>query len=318
MKKLTLISILYNEEECVDYFIERTIPILASLKKIDYEVIFINDRSTDNSLQKLIAQHKNNNKIKIINMARRFGPMESIMAGVTASTGDALINIDIDMQDPPELIPQMVNFWLSNKYEVVYTTRTKRLGEGYIKPFISNIGYRILKYFTYVPMENDSGDFRLITRRVIDEYKKFGENYPFFRFIVDWIGFNRKQIFYEREPRKFGKSGHPLGFGVIFNFFEISLTPFTNFPVRFSLILGLLSFFISSIVMIRTIYLHFSGVDQISTTSIFVAILMFGSLQSLILGLLGLYIGSIHRQVKNRPIYVIDNVIGLNNIKNKI
>lgn len=312
MRKITLVSIFYNEEECIDYFIERTIPILKSIKKIDYEIIFINDRSTDNSLQKLISHHKKNNKIKIINMARRFGPMESIMAGVRASSGDALINIDIDMQDPPELIPEMIKFWLNDSYDVVYTTRTKRLGEGFIKPFISNVGYRILKFFTYVPMEKDSGDFRLISRRVIDEYKKFGENLPFFRFIVDWIGFERKQIFYEREPRRYGKTGHPLGLGVIFNFFEISLTPFTDFPVRFSLMLGFISFFISFIVVIRTLYLFFSGEDDISTTSMFVAILIFGSIQSLILGFLGLYIGSIHRQVKNRPLYIIDNVIGLN------
>ena len=164
-------------------------------------------------------------------------------------------------------------------------------------------------------MEKDSGDFRLISRRVIDEYKNFGENFPFFRFIVDWIGFERKQIFYEREPRRFGKSGHPLGLGVIFNFFEISLTPFTDFPVRFSLILGFISFFISFVVVIRTLYLYFTGVDEISTTSMFVAILIFGSIQSLILGFLGLYIGSIHRQVKNRPLYIIDNIIGLSENK---
>ena len=180
-----------------------------------------------------------------------------------------------------------------------------------MKPIISNIGYRILKFFTYVQIEKDSGDFRLISRRVINEYEKFGENFPFFRFIVDWIGFKRKQLFYEREPRKFGKSGHPFGFGVIFNFFEISLTPFTDFPVRFSLILGLFSFFISFCVVLRTLYLYLSGVENISTTSIFVAILLFGSIQSLILGFLGLYIGSIHRQVKNRPLYIIDNVIGM-------
>ena len=129
--------------------------------------------------------------------------------------------LDIDLQDPPNLIPKMVNYWLKDKFDVVYTTRTKRKGETIIKKVISNIGYRILKLFTYVEIERDSGDFRLISRRVINEYIKFGENFPFFRFIVDYIGFEKKQIFYERQPRLYGSSGHPLGLGVIFNFFEI-------------------------------------------------------------------------------------------------
>ena len=231
------------------------------------------------------------------------------MAGVKSASGDALINIDIDLQDPPSLIPQMVKYWLNDGYDVVYTTRTKRKGETVVKRLVSNIGYRILKLFTYVEIERDSGDFRLISRRVINEYVKFGENLPFFRFVIDYIGFNRKQIFYEREARKYGSSGHPLGLGVIFNFFEISLTPFSDFPVRFSLILGLISFIISFVLIVRTLFLFFSGADNISTTSLFLGILIFGSIQSLILGLFGLYIGSIHGQVKNRPRYIINNTI---------
>ena len=178
------------------------------------------------------------------------------------------------------------------------------------KKFISAIGYRILKLFTYVDMEKDSGDFKLISKRVIEEYKKFNEIYPFFRFVVDWIGFERKQIFYERRARKKGKSQHPFGLGVIFNFFEISLAPFSDFPIRFSLIMGFLSFIISSFVLFRTLYLYFSGETQISSTSIFLAILFFGSIQALILGFLGLYLGSVHKQSKNRPMYIIDKLYG--------
>ena len=310
MKKLSIITILYNEEECVEPFVKEAVDVLKSIDEIDYEIIFINDCSTDNSLINIVNQHNKNPKVKLINMSRRFGPMESIMAGVKAATGDALINIDIDLQDPPSLIPQMVKHWLEDNYDVVYTTRTKRKGETVFKRVISNIVYRILKIYTYVEIERDSGDFRLISRKVINEYVKFGENLPFYRFIIDYIGFNRKQIFYEREPRKYGSSGHPLGLGVIFNFFEISLTPFSDFPVRFSLILGLISFIISSVLIFRTLFLFFSGVDNISTTSLFLGILIFGSIQSLILGLFGLYIGSIHREVKNRPRYIINNTLG--------
>ncbi len=310
MKKLSLISILYNEQECVEPFVREVVKVLKSIKTIDYEIIFINDCSTDNSLINIVNQHKINPKVKLINMSRRFGPMESIMAGVKAASGDALINIDIDLQDPPRLIPQMVKYWIEDEYDVVYTTRTKRKGETILKKVISNIGYRILKLFTYVEIQRDSGDFRLISRRVINEYVKFGENLPFFRFVIDYIGFSRKQIFYEREARKYGSSGHPLGLGVIFNFFEISLTPFSDFPVRFSLILGLISFLISAILILRTLFLFFTGEDSISSTSLFLGILIFGSFQSLMLGFLGLYIGSIHREVKKRPRYIVNNYIG--------
>jgi len=309
-KKISLIVTFYNEEESVDTFIKETVPILEGLKDLNYEIIFVNDRSTDNSLKKLLEQRKSNKKIKIINLSRRFGPMESIMAGIKMSNGDALINIDIDLQDPPALIPEMVKFWNEEHYDVVFTTRTNRQGESVFKRIISSFGYRLLKRFTYIQMEKDSGDFKLISRRVISEYKKFKEIYPFFRFIVDWIGFKKKQIFYERKPRRKGKTKHPMSLNVIFNFFEISLMPFTDAPIRFALLFGIFSFFVTTIILLRTLFLYFSGAIAISSTSIFIAILLFGSVQSLILGLLAIYISSIFKETKNRPLYIIDNTVG--------
>ena len=242
-KKISIIVSFYNEEKSIEPFINETLVELKKIKNIDYEIIFINDCSTDNSLNKLLEFHNNNKKIKIINLSRRFGPMESIMAGVNFSSGDALINIDIDLQDPPSLIKEMIKYWREENYDVVFTTRTKRHGETFVKKFVSSIGYKILKKFTNIPIEKDSGDFRLISRRVIEEYKKFSEVYPFFRFVIDWIGFKRKQIFYERNARKKGETKHPFGLGIFFNFFEISLTPFTDAPIRFALVFGILSFF---------------------------------------------------------------------------
>ena len=309
-KKISIIVTFYNEEESIDPFIGEIVPVLESLKNLNYEIIFVNDRSTDNSLKKLLEQRKSNKKIKIINLSRRFGPMESIMAGIKMSNGDALINIDIDLQDPPSLITEMVKFWNEEHYDVVFTTRTNRQGESLFKKIISSFGYRLLKRFTYIPMEKDSGDFKLISRRVVNEYKKFKEIYPFFRFIVDWIGFKKKQIFYERKPRRKGKTKHPMGLNVIFNFFEISLMPFTDAPIRFALLFGFFSFFITTIILLRTLFLYFSGAVDISSTSIFVAILFFGSAQSLILGLLAIYISSIFKETKNRPLYIIDNTVG--------
>lgn len=312
MKKISLIVSFYNEEESIDSFLEETIKELNKINDLDYEIIFINDNSTDGSLQKLLNHRELNKKIKIINLSRRFGPMESIMAGIRFSSGDALINIDIDLQDPPSLISKMVSYWRDENYDVVFTTRTGRKGESVLKKIVSSIGYRILKRFSNIPIEKDSGDFRLISKRVIEEYKKFSEVYPFFRFVVDWIGFKRKQIFYERRPRKDGSSKHPFGLGILFNFFEISLAPFTDTPIRFALIFGIMSFIVCSIIMLRTVYLFLIGVpfQEISSTSIFVAILLFGGIQSLILGILSIYVGSIFKETKKRPLYIIDSTFG--------
>jgi len=309
-KKISLVVTFYNEEESIDAFVQETVPIIENIKDIDYEIIFVNDKSTDISLIKLLEHRKKNKKIKIINLSRRFGPMESIMAGIKLSSGDALINIDIDLQDPPSLIPEMIKFWRDENYDVVFTTRTNRRGEGLLKRIISSLGYKLLKKFTYVSMEKDSGDFKLISKRVVNEYKKFKEIYPFFRFLVDWMGFKRKQIFYERRPRRKGKTKHPMGLGVIFNFFEISLMPFSDAPIRFALLFGIFSFFLTTVILLRTLFLYFAGEPNISSTSIFVAILFFGSVQSLILGLLSIYISSIFKETKNRPLYIIDNIIG--------
>lgn len=316
-KKISIIVSFYNEVESIESFITETTQELNKIQELDYEIIFINDCSTDKSLEKLILEREKNNKIKIINLSRRFGPMESIMAGIQMSTGDALVNLDIDLQDPPSLIAEMVKHWREDGFDVVFSTRTKRHGEPLIKKIISSIGYKILKKFTNIPIEKDSGDFRLISRKVITEYKKFSEVYPFFRFVVDWIGFKRKQIFYERKPRRKGNTKHPLGLGIIYNFFEISFTPFTDAPLRFALIFGIISFIACFIIMIRTILFFLIGEPNISTTSLFVAILFFGSINSLILGILSIYIGSIFKDSKKRPLYIIESCYGFDDLSNK-
>ena len=309
VKKISIIVSFYNEEESIDSFIQETTQEIKKIEDIDYEIIFINDCSKDRSLEKLIQHREKNDKIKIINLSRRFGPMESIMAGVQMSSGDALVNLDIDLQDPPSLIKEMVKYWREDNYDVVFTTRTARQGEPIVKKIISSIGYKILKAFSNIPVEKDSGDFKLISKRVIDEYKKFSEVYPFFRFVIDWIGFKRKQIFYVRKPRREGKTKHPF-MGVFFNFFEISFTPFTDAPLRFALIFGIISFLACFFIMLRTLFLFFSAEPNISPTSIFVAILFFGSIQSLILGVLSIYVGSIFKESKKRPLYIIEKTYG--------
>jgi glycosyltransferase involved in cell wall biosynthesis len=307
-KKLSIIFSFYNEEKNIKKSINEVSSVLNKIPNLDYELIYVNDDSTDDSLKILKQENLTNNKVKIINLSRRFGHMAGIMAGLKNCNGDAAIYLDIDLQDPPELIKEMVNSWLNENYDVVFTTRKKREQQWFMK-FITKIGYKILEKTSYINMAKDSGDFRLINRKVIDQYINFKEINPFFRFLVDFIGFKKKQIYYDREVREFGKSNFSL-YKVFHQFFEISLVPFSDFPIRLALIFGLVSFVVCMGILIRTVYLYLSGVVEISTTSIFGAILLFGGIQSLILGILAVYIGSIFKETKRRPIYIVQEKIG--------
>jgi len=307
-KKLSIIFSFYNEEKNIKKSINEVSLVLNEISNLDYELIYVNDNSTDDSLEILKQENSINNKVKIINLSRRFGHMAGIMAGLKNCNGDAAVYLDIDLQDPPELIKKMVHTWLSENYDVVFTTRKKRTEKWFMK-FVTKVGYKILEKTSYINIAKDSGDFRLITRKVINQYVNFKEINPFFRFLVDFIGFKKKQIYYDRENREFGKSNFSL-YKIFHQFFEISLVPFSDFPIRIALIFGLVSFFICTVILIRTAYLYLSGVVEISTTSIFGAILLFGGIQSLILGILAVYIGSIFKETKQRPIYIIQEKIG--------
>jgi glycosyltransferase involved in cell wall biosynthesis len=314
-KKLSIILSFYNEEENIKLSVEKLTNVLHKISEIDYEIIYVNDYSTDNSLNLLKEENLKNHKIKIINLSRRFGHMAGIMAGLRNCSGDAAVYIDIDLQDPPELIHEMVKHWLNDNCDVVFTTRKSR-PENFFMKTLTKIGYSILKQTTDINITKDSGDFRLVSRRVINEYVKFNELNPFFRFLVDFIGFKKKQIYYEKKERLKGSSNFSL-YKIILQFFEISLAPFSNFPVRFALVFGLISFFVCMLILIRTGYLFFIGIDDIGTTSIFGAILLFGGIQSLILGLLAIYIGLIFKQTRNRPLYIVDNLIGFDDLNKK-
>lgn len=309
-KKISIIFSFFNEEKNIENSVNQITKELKKFKEIDYELIYVNDCSTDSSIKKILNERKKNKKIKIINLSRRFGHMPGIMAGLKNCSGDAAIYLDIDLQDPPKVLVNMISLWITDNYDVIFTTRTNRKGSFFMK-ILSKVGYYILEKTTYINVAKDSGDFRLISRRVINEYINFNEINPFFRFITDFIGFKKKQIFYEREDRAQGRSNFNL-YKIFYQFFEISLMPFSNFPLRFALIFGFLAFAVCLFILLRTLYLYFSGVMEISSTSIFVAILIFGSVQSLIIGLLSIYIGSIYMETKKRPIYIIDKKIGFN------
>ncbi len=311
-KKLSIIFSFYNEKETISYTLRKITNIVKKIKYINYEIIFVDDNSTDKSLLILKRLRKKDKNIKIIKMSRRFGHMEGIMAGVHHATGDALIYMDIDVQDPPELIPKMVYYCFKKNYDVVITTRTSRDGESFLKKIISTIGYFFLKKTTYIDIQENSGDFRLINRKVIDYYKNFKEINPFYRFIVDWIGFKKKQLFYKRKPRKYGLTKFPIGTKIIRQFFEISLLPFSDWLLRAIFFVGIIAFSTSIVIGSIILTKYFLGMNIPGWTAIMMAVLFFGATSSISLGILALYISSIFKEVKNRPLYIIDKKIGFN------
>ena len=309
-KKISIIFSFYNEELNIINSIEKVSEVLNRINTVDYELIYVNDCSTDRSLEILRKEQKNNDKIKIITLSRRFGHMPGIMAGLKHCQSDAAIYTDIDLQDPPEVMREMINYWVNENYEVIFTTR-KNAQLSLPMKILSSIGYTILEKTSYINITKNSGDFRLIGKKVINEYVKFREINPFFRFLVDFIGFKKKQIFYDRDERIEGKTNFTL-YKIFHQFFEISMIPFTDFPLRMSLMFGLISFFVCTFILIRTGFLYVTGTDEISSTSIFGAILLFGGIQSLILGILSVYIGAILKESKKRPLYIVDEIDGFN------
>ena len=317
MKFISIIYSFRNEAENIPELIKRTIKSLESIP-ISYEIIFVNDYSNDNSLQILKAFHQKNPKIKIINMSRNFGGTPSILAGFKYATGDALIYLDSDLQDPPELFPKLIKKW-EEGYDVVHTTRKKRKGENLIKMLLTRIAYKIIKSMANINIRKDSGDFKLLSRRAIDNILDLAEYDPFLRGMSSWIGFNQTEVFYDREPRFLGKTKFSLwNFGTNpYQEFLRGILSFSNYPLYISFFLGMLlltySFF--HITFLGYHYLINNIEFQIIPLLILTNMILTG-LILFVLGLLGFYIGSIHREIRKRPKYIIESFIGFNRNEN--
>lgn len=307
-----LISIILsfrNEQETIPELIERLHNSLRPLN-IEYEFIFVNDASTDNSLGILLEMQKDDRCIKIINMARRFGVSQCVLAGMKYSQGDAVVYMDADLQDPPELIPEMIKKW-KDRADVVYTTRITRTGENPIKMWITKMAYRFLKLFSEVDLPLDSGDFKLLDRRVANELLKMNEKDPFLRGLVTWVGFKQVQVFYHREERFAGKTHYPLyGIGPLKAFIS-GLTSFSLVPLTISLLIGFIVSIGSFVYLVIIIIMKFLNLILPGLSAIMAIILLLGGIQLFTIGILGLYVGRIYNESKNRPNYIIESMIGL-------
>jgi glycosyltransferase involved in cell wall biosynthesis len=315
-KRLSIIVPTYNEEHGIDEFYRRTKSVLKILSpRFEHEIIFVNDFSTDNTFQKLELIAQSDPSVKLINFSRNFGNQIAITAGIDFSLGDIAVVIDDDLQDPPEIILNLIATW-DRGYKVVYGVRPHRQGVNPLFKLVAKIYYRVIGGLSDTKIPNDTGDFRLIDRVAIEALKKMKEENRYYRGMVAWVGFPQIGVIYERDKRFAGVS--TFSFKKYVNFALNGLTSFTEKPLYFSSIAGL---FITSISFVLALILIVSKIIDPSVsirgwTSLTVIILFFGGIQLLSTGILGVYISKIYREVKGRPLYIIEgtkNIVHQNN-----
>ena len=306
-KILSIVSPVYNDAENLAEFYSRVINATDNLN-LEIEIIYINDGSQDSTIDIITKQRQIDNRITIIDLSRNFGKEIALTAGLDYSSGDAVIVIDADLQDPPELITKLVEKWREG-YDVVNAKRIKRKGESLLKKVMSYIYYRLLFYLSDINVPRDTGDFRLLNKNALDALLKLRDKHRYMKGLFVWVGFKQKEIEYEREARFKGKT--KWGFFGLFNLAFDGLTSFSIMPLRLASTIGFLSafigFFYGAVIVFKTLFFH---EPVAGFTSLVVLVTFFGGIQLLSIGIIGEYIGRIFNETKNRPLYVVINIQG--------
>jgi dolichol-phosphate mannosyltransferase len=304
--KVSVIFSFRNESGNLEELVRRTDRALKLANCASYELIFVNDDSSDNSENILLTLQKNY-QIIIINMSRRFGVTPCVLAGLNQATGDVAIYMDTDLQDPPELIPELIIAYQQG-FDVVHTTRTNREGETWLKLFLTNMAYRIINKFSNIELPVNTGDYKLLSRRVINEILKLQEYDPYMRGLSIWVGFKQYFINYNREARFAGNAKFSLmSKGPISEFLR-GLTSYSAAPLYISLILGLFVTFISFIIIIWALICKYLGVSYPGSTGILVAVSFFSGVILTTNGIIGLYISKMYYEIKRRPQFIIKDI----------
>lgn len=292
----------YNEEEVVDECYKQMKEVMDSLKE-SYELIFVNDGSSDRTGEILRQYCKKDSRVKLIDFSRNFGHQVAISAGMDSAAGDAVVVIDADLQDPPRVIPEMIKKWQEG-CDVVYGKRMKRKGETIFKKLTAAAFYRFLKKMTDVDIPVDVGDFRLIDRSVCDAMKKISERNRFVRGLISWLGFKQGDVLFEREERYAGVTKYPLR--KMIRFALNGVFSFSYKPLKIATFLGILASAAGFFYLIYALYQKFfTDATVTGWTSMVSLILIFNGMILFILGIIGEYMGRIYDETKNRPLYII-------------
>ena len=298
---------IWNEEQVIPELYRRVLEVMAQVDAT-WELICVNDGSRDHSLQLLIELHRQDPRVKVIDFSRNFGHQVAITAGADFAEGDAVIVMDADLQDPPEVVLKMIAKWREG-YEVIYAMRAKRAGETWFKLTTAKYFYRLLRQITDVEIPVDTGDFRLMDRRVVLAMRQLREKHRFMRGLSSWVGFRQTGVEYERAERYAGETGYPLRKMV-----RLALTAITGFsylPLQLATYLGFALAFIILMGIILTVFLRLSGSSFfLGQATTLVSVLLLGSIQLIVLGIIGEYLGRIYDEVKGRPLYIVSHAYG--------
>ena len=316
MKKISVIIPAYNEEESLPILYERIEKLMATMGNYEFEILFINDGSKDKTIEIIKKMRQDDSRISYVDFSRNFGKEIAMIAGLDYATGDCVIFIDADLQDPPELIPELVKYW-EEGYDDVYAKRRSRKGETFLKKWTSKMYYKILQKLTRIEIQRDTGDFRLLDRRCVNALKMLRESQRNTKSMFSWIGYKKKEVLYDRDARVAGKTK--------WNYIKLvdlaidGITSFTTSPLRISTILAIPTFIVLFIYFVYVIIKSFVIKEAIQAfQAIILLILFFSGVQILLFGIVGEYLGRIFKETKNRPLYLVNEYNGkkeMNEIK---
>ncbi len=308
MKKITIIIPAYNEEESLPLLYERLEELMKKMDNYEFEILFVNDGSKDKTLEEIKQMREKDQRICYVDFSRNFGKEVAMIAGLDYATGDCAIFLDADLQDPPELIPELVKYW-EEGYDDVYAKRRTRKGETWLKKFTSKMYYRVLQHLTNVEIQEDTGDFRLLDRRCINALKKMRETQRNTKSMYSWIGYKKKEVLYDRDPRAAGKT--KWSYAKLIDLAIDGITSFTTSPLRLSTFLAIPTFVVLAIYFIYVIAKTFVVHEAIQAyQAIILLILFFSGVQILLFGIVGEYLGRIFNETKNRPLYLVNEYNG--------
>jgi glycosyltransferase involved in cell wall biosynthesis len=303
MSRLTVVVPAYNESDGLREFHGRLAGVLGRLD-LDADVLYVDDGSRDDTWNVMSALRAADPRVATLKLSRNFGKELALTAGIDATDADAVVVIDADLQDPPELIPQFVQLWRDGN-DVVFGTRSTRAGETRLKRFTSAAFYRVMQRLSATPLPRDTGDFRLLSRRAVDALKQLRERQRFMKGLFTWVGFRQKAVAYDRDPRFAGSS--KFNYWRLWNFALEGITSFSGAPLKIATYLGILTAFLAfgfGIWVLAKALLFGDPVRGYPT--LMLVILFLGGMQLMALGMIGEYLGRLYMEAKQRPLYLID------------
>ena len=308
MKKISIIIPAYNEQESLPILYERLTKLMETLNNYDFEVLFVNDGSKDQTIEIIKELREKDKRICYVDFARNFGKEIAMIAGLDYATGDCVIFMDADLQDPPELVPELVKYW-EEGYDDVYAKRKSRKGETWLKKFTSKMYYKVLQHVTRVEIQEDTGDFRLLDRRCVNALKKLRESQRNTKSMFSWIGYKKKEVLYDRDPRVAGST--KWNYGKLMDLAIDGITSLTTSPLRISTFIAIPTFIVLFGYFVYVIAKCFVVDQPIQAyQSIILLILFFSGIQILLFGIVGEYLGRIFNETKNRPLYLVNEYNG--------